>query len=156
MSLTPDQLFISKQLGTVPTANDDIELLFEEEGGDAPFSKWLEDQRATRPHWFTIVADSALEVLYSLKAQADHVREHGEAQTRAVLNANSLTLGKIKPRPKQDASTLAPATNPYHPNFKGDRQAKIASMIAGLGAKATAQIAAAAGKRIDGSPLGKR
>jgi hypothetical protein len=157
--MTPDQLFIAKQLGALPSAQPDIDLQFEAEGDDTPFSEWLEKQRAAKPHWFALEADAGLEVLYSVKAQGDHVREHGEAATRALLKANGLTLGQIKPRPKQDASTIKGQNNCYSDAWRGtpeQRQAKIASMIRSLGTKKVAEIAAAAGRRIDGSPLTKR
>ncbi|MHC6156583.1 hypothetical protein ACVSQB_33005 [Bradyrhizobium elkanii] len=159
MTLSPDQAFICSQLGVVPSAQNDVDLLFEEQGGDAPFSKWLDEQRASRPHWFAPQADASLEILHSVKAQGDHVRQHGEAATRALLKANGLTLGQIKPRPKEDGSALKGVTNPYSDAWRGtpeQRQIKIASLIRAMGTRKVAEIAAAAGRRIDGSPLTKR
>ncbi|MGY3584328.1 hypothetical protein ACVIGB_006614 [Bradyrhizobium sp. USDA 4341] len=152
--LTPDQTFICTQLGVVPSAHPDVELQFESAGSDASFADWLQKQRSDKSHWFKLEADDGLEILYSLKAQADHVRQHGEAQTRALLAANGLTLGKIKPRPSVDPAKLEASQNPWHSGFRGDRHAKIASMIkSGMSMKAIAEIAAAAGRTISGDPI---
>ena len=158
MSLSPDQNFIAKQFNVLPSALPDIELQFEENGADASFSEWLESQRSAKPHWFTLAADDRLEILYSLKAQADAVRRDGEDQVRAILKANGLALGQIRKRPPADAAKPAP-NNVFSDAFRGtdaERQAKIASMIKAMGAAKVAAIAASAGRRIDGTLLPKK
>jgi hypothetical protein len=61
--------------------------------------------------------------------------------------------------PKKDTSNLPPSSNPYSDACRlsaDERIARINSMIRAMGTKAVNGIAAAAGKKIDGSPLKRR
>jgi hypothetical protein len=126
---------------------------------ETPVTQWLPAQRAEKPHWFEQAADNKAPELYSLKAQAAHVIANGEAATRALMAANGMQLGQVKPAAKEDAETVTGARNPYSDKFHGtqaERQARIASLIKSGGTKLAASLAKSAGKKIDGSPLNKK
>ncbi|UGA43741.1 hypothetical protein HU230_0036760 [Bradyrhizobium quebecense] len=137
--------------------------------------EYVEHLVSTRPHWLVPAVETSEDVdnvwtSGSLTKQGERFRElrrflgNDKAANAALAEEAALygtTPGSTKPGVKpgpvdEKAKAKADqANNAYSPAFKGDRSAKIASMIKGMGAKTVAEIAAAAGCRIDGSPLRK-
>jgi hypothetical protein len=143
-------------LDTVGTLRDIIDSY----SGDGAFIEHIRQSKIDRPQCFNAVAadtsgDHA--AFYSLTAQAAHVREHGEAATRALLADAGLKLGQLlKEQAKDSADTIKGANNPYSDSFKGtpaEREARIASLIKSGGAKLAASLAASAGKTLTNQPL---
>jgi hypothetical protein len=127
-------------------------------GGSA--TQFLDVRSRTHPHEIEAdtPTDESAEELYNPDAQARYAAKHGQDALARLLAPHGLKIGQTKKRdrPKADPSKLAPSTNPYHPNFKGDRTAKIAELTRVMGTAGLAALARAQNKKIDGTPLARR
>lgn len=121
--------------------------------------EFLKEIKPECPHyWAAPAADTPDNAaLYSVKAQGDYVREHGEAAARSMLASEGLTLGKIRSAPKPDHSG---SNNPYGlPASDPKRMEKIIALISSANpnsARLAASLAASAGCRIDGTKIPKQ
>jgi hypothetical protein len=126
-----------------------------------PFVTYLKRIKPEKPHCWSAPAAETVEeaALYNLDAQGEYLKKHGLEATRSLLTTEGLRIGQIKPSIKVDPAKIPGETNPWSPNFKckneAERQARIESIIRGLGAKAAAGMAAACGKTLTGRPLRK-
>jgi hypothetical protein len=124
---------------------------------DGSAREFFEAMKTECPHYFNAAADTEHAALYSLSAQGAHVKEHGEAATRALLAAEGLKLGQIKPVKVDAADRVKGSSNPYSPEFRGtekEREARIAGLINNReGTKLAASLARAQNKSITGQPL---
>jgi hypothetical protein len=107
-------------------------------------------------HYFAapVAADKNNALLYSRIAQSEAVKELGADTVAEILRAEGLKLGQVRPAPVVDPATQFKdaTTNPYLPGFKGDREAKIASIIR-TDHKLAERLAKAAGKNLVGQAL---
>jgi hypothetical protein len=104
------------------------------------------------PHWWAAPAlDTPDEAaLYSVQAQGEYVKAHGEAAARGMLAAEGLKLGQVKKRPAPDHTS----NNPYAPAAPGKEAARMDAIIALLKSASPTLInslAKSAGCRIDGT-----
>jgi hypothetical protein len=123
--------------------------------GQTSFIEHIAQSKIDRPHCFgaePVEQPKNHPATTNLTAQAAHLKEHCEAATRALLSDAGLKLGQIKPAAKDDGE-IAASNNPYSDGFKGDREARIASIIKSGGTRLAASLAKSAGKTIDGRPL---
>jgi hypothetical protein len=126
---------------------------------DGTVTEFLDESEKERPHWFAAPGTDTTEhaALYSLSEQAAYLKANGEGATRALLAAEGLKLGQIKPVKVDAADSVKGSSNPYSPEFRGtekEREARIASLINNReGTKLAASLARAQNKSITGQPL---
>jgi hypothetical protein len=149
---------IGLSMGMREVALDDAWARFATYDGSA--REFFAKMKTECPHYFTAPKADTVEhaAFYSLGAQADFVREHGEKATAHLLATENLKLGQVKPPAKVDnAEKFKGATNPYSDQFKGtkaERERQIAALINNRSGTGLAkQLAKAAGKTIAGQPL---
>jgi hypothetical protein len=123
--------------------------------GATSFIEHIQKSKIDRPHCFSaepVEQPKNHPATTNLTAQAAYFKEHGEAATLALLSDAGLKLGQIKPAAKDDGE-MAASNNPYSDGFKGDREARIASIIKSGGTRLASSLAKSAGKTIDNKPL---
>jgi hypothetical protein len=125
---------------------------------DGTATDFFKSHREDKPHWYGAKVDNSAEhpEFYSIKAQGEHVKAHGEASCISLLATAGLKLGGTIKAPAEDADNVS--NNPYHDDFLKthtleQREVRIASLIKSGGSALVNQLAFKAGKSVLGTPL---
>jgi len=156
-------LGLSRQPPLREVAADDAWLAFRDyehvHGYDASATTFYKEHLETSPHWFVQPQGEHTdepEWLFNIDAQARAYKAEPEI-VRIGLADRGLRIGQILKRPQSNGK-IEDSTNPWSDKFKGDaaaRQARVVSIIKGLGAGTASKLAAAQNKTLTGEPLRK-
>jgi hypothetical protein len=94
--LDADLKALMKAHGIREVAFDDVRLNYDD---SLSFAEWFEGIKGDKPHWIEPKAQQPGEEIFSIKAQADYVRAHGERAAHDHLAKFGLRLGLVKQRP---------------------------------------------------------
>jgi hypothetical protein len=154
-----DMRALARQQGVREVAFQDCILGYDD---TEPFVTYLKRIKPEKPHWWNAPEVETVEnkIFYSLAAQSEYVKAHGEKATADLLATEHLKLGQVKAPVKVDPlAKIKGVSNPYDDAWKGTEEARQAAIVALLASKdpdalrRVASLAKAGGRSISGQKL---